>query len=111
MQPLKWLYFSVLYRVQYLYIKSRMFGSKHKSSDDGAGTGKKCQELEALRKDEGRQEEEITEELKRFMMQEMARGFSLFEEALLVFKVQDLNLVHEGCSSRSECNPALLCHL
>ena len=30
-----------------------------------------------------RQEEEITEELKRFMMQEMAGGFSLFEEVLL----------------------------
>ena len=75
--PLKWLYFCVLYRVQYLYIKSRMFGSKHKSSGDVAGTGKRHQDLEAQRKDEERQEEEITEELKRFLMQEMARGFYL----------------------------------
>ena len=54
-----------------------MFGSKHKSCGDVAGTGKKRQELEAQRKEEERQEEEITEELKRFMMQEMARGFYL----------------------------------
>ena len=39
-----------------------------------------------------RQEEEVTEEPKRFMTQEMARGFSLFEEALLVFDAQDLNV-------------------
>ena len=44
-------------------------------------------ELEAQSKDEERQEkEEVTEEPKRFTMQEMARGFSLFEEALLVFE-------------------------
>ena len=49
-------------------------------------------ELEAQRKDNERQEEEVTEELKRFMMQEMARGFSLFEEALLVFEEQDPNV-------------------
>ena len=43
-------------------------------------------ELEAQRKDEERQEEEeVTEEPKRFTTQEMARGFSLFEEAMLVF--------------------------
>ena len=41
-------------------------------------------ELEAQRKDEERQDEEVTEELKRFTTQEMTRGFSLFEEALLV---------------------------
>ena len=41
------------------------------------GTGMRHQELEAQRKDEERQEEEITEELKRFLMQEMARGFYL----------------------------------
>ena len=29
---------------------------------------------------------------KRFTMQEIARGFSLFEEALLVFEVHDLNV-------------------
>ena len=49
-------------------------------------------ELEAQRKDKERQEEEVTEELKRFTMQEMARGFSLFEEALLVFEAQDANI-------------------
>ena len=48
--------------------------------------------MEAQRKDEERQEEEVTEEPKRFMMQEMARGFSLFEEALLVFEAQDPNV-------------------
>ena len=41
-------------------------------------------ELEAQRKDEERQEEEETEEPKSYMLQEMARGFYLFEEALLV---------------------------
>ena len=69
-------------------------------------------ELEAQRKEEERQEEEITEELKRFMMQEMARGFSLSEEALLVSDAQDLcRTVHEGCSSHSECSPVLPSHL
>ena len=59
-----------------------MSGSKCKSSGDVTGTAKKCQ---ALRKDEERQEEEeVTEEPKGFTTQEMARGFSLFEEALLV---------------------------
>ncbi|TEA29453.1 hypothetical protein DBR06_SOUSAS510002, partial [Sousa chinensis] len=46
-------------------------------------TNEDLMELEAQRKDEERQEEEVTEELKRFTRQEMARGFSLFEEALL----------------------------
>ena len=50
-------------------------------------------ELEVQRKDKKRQEEEeITEELKRFTMQEMARGFSLFKKALLVFEAQDPNV-------------------
>ena len=49
-------------------------------------------DLEAQSKDEERQREEITEELKRFMLQEMARGFPLFEEALLVCEAQDLNV-------------------
>ena len=48
-------------------------------------------DLEAQRKDEDRQEEEVTEELKRFIIQEMANGF-FFEEALLVFETQDLNV-------------------
>ena len=47
----------------------------------------------AQRKDEERQEEEeVTEELKRFTLQEMAREFSLFEEALLVFEEEDPNV-------------------
>ena len=57
-------------------------------------TNEELTELEAQRKDKERQEEEeVTEELKRFPTQEMARGFSLFEEALLVFKAQDLECV------------------
>ena len=38
-------------------------------------------ELEAQSKDK----REVTEEPKRFMMQEMSRGFSFFDKALLVF--------------------------
>ena len=34
----------------------------------------------------------MTEELKRFTMQELARGFSLFEEVLLIFEAQDPNI-------------------
>ena len=51
-------------------------------------TNEDLMELEAQRKDERRQEEEVTEEPKRFMIQEMARGFSLFE----AFEAQDLNI-------------------
>jgi len=44
-------------------------------------------ELETQRKDEERQEEEeVTEELKRSTMLEMARELSLFDEALLIFE-------------------------
>ena len=49
-------------------------------------------ELEAQRKDKERQEEEVSEEPKRFTSQEIASGFSLFEEALLVFEAQDPNI-------------------
>ena len=45
-------------------------------------------ELEAQRKAEERQEKEVTEELKRFMIQRMARGLSPFEEAPLAFEAQ-----------------------
>ena len=41
---------------------------------------------------ERQEEKEVTEEPKSFTMQEMARGFSLFEEALLVFEAQDRNV-------------------
>ena len=40
-------------------------------------------------KDEERQEEEATKEPTRFTKQEMARGFSLLEEALLVSEAED----------------------
>ena len=64
-----------------------MSRSKRKSSSDVVVTSKTYQELEAQRKDEERQEkEEVIEEPKRFMIQEMARGFSLFEEALFIFE-------------------------
>ena len=76
--------------VQYLYFKSRMSGSKRKSSGDVVGPAKRCQELVMWRKDEERQEgEEATEDRKRFTAQEVAGGFSLFEEALLVSEAQD----------------------
>ena len=56
-------------------------------------TDEDLMELEAQRKDEERQEEEeVTEEPKRFTTQEVARGFSLFQEALLVLEAQDLNV-------------------
>ena len=46
-------------------------------------TNEDLMELEAQRKDKVRQEEEeVTEKPKRFTVQEMARGFYLFEEAL-----------------------------
>ena len=60
-----------------------MSSSKRKSSGDVSGTAKKHQERQ--------EEEEVTEEPKRFRTQEMARRFSLFEEALLVFEAQDPN--------------------
>ena len=69
-------------------------------------------ELEAQRKDKETKEEEVTEELMRFMTQEMARGFSLLEEALLVFEPQDQNIErHTKLAETVECNPVLLCHL
>ena len=55
-------------------------------------TNEDLMELEAHRKDEERHEEEVTEELMRFRTQEMARGFSLSEEVLLVFEAQDPNV-------------------
>ena len=70
-------------------------------------------ELEAQRKDKERQEEEeVTEEPKRFMMQEMARRFSLFEEALLVFEAQDQNVewntkVPAAVQNAIQCYPVI----
>ena len=49
-------------------------------------TNENLMELETQRKDKERQEEEeVTEELKRSTMPEMARELSLFDEALLIF--------------------------
>ena len=64
--------------------------------------------LEAQRKEEKQEEEEP----KRFTVQEMARRFSLFKEALIVSEAWDLNsMVYEACGSHSESSPVLLCHL
>ena len=41
--------------------------------------------MEVQGKNEERQVKEVTKEPKRFMVQETARAFSLFEEALLSF--------------------------
>ena len=68
-------------------------------------------ELEAQRKDK---EIEVTEELNRLTTQEMARGLSLFEEALLVFEAQDPKVkwyMKDAAASCSECNAVPLCHL
>ena len=73
---------------QYLDFKPRMSGSKCKSRGHVAGTAKKCQvimmeaKVKVIARVE-RQEKEVTEEPKSFTLQEMARVFSLFEEALL----------------------------
>ena len=70
-------------------------------------------ELHAQRKDEERQEEKVTEKPKRFMMQEMPRGFSLFEEALLVFEAQDLDAERYTKTAAAVQNAfqVLPCHL
>ena len=49
-------------------------------------------ELEAQRKDKEGKKEEVTEELKRFTLQGIAGGCSVFEEALLIFEPQDPNV-------------------
>lgn len=59
--------------------------------------------LKTQRNDKERQEEEVTEEPVRFLMQEAETGreFSLFEEALLGFWALGLEhrTVHISCSS------------
>ena len=89
----KWLCFCILYLQYCIGYSNTIFlfqaqdvRKKHKSNSDIAGAAEKPLELKAQRKDK-RQEEEVTEEPKRFIMQEMAREFSLFEEALLVSEV------------------------
>ena len=98
----KWLCLCVLYSTmqstvgQYIYFKSKMSSSKSKRNSDVAGTAKQSQEA-------GNGE----------MMQEMARGFSLFEEVLLVFEAGDSNVkqYEKVAIAVSEYNPALPCHL
>ena len=53
-------------------------------------------ELEAQRKDKEGKKEEVTEELKRFTLQGIAGGCSVFEEALLIFEAWDPNV--EQCT-------------
>ena len=64
-------------------------------------------ELEAQRKEKERQKE-VTEEPKRFMMQEMARGFSLFETRL-VFEAKNPSV--EWYTQTFRMQSVLLCHL
>ena len=69
-------------------------------------TNEDMMESETERKDEERQQEEVTEVTNRFTVQEMAR-FSLFEEALLVSEAQDPNVA----AAIQNANPMQLCHL
>ena len=72
----------------FVYFTVQYFAVQHKEL-----TNEDLMELEAQRKDEKRQEKEkVTEEQKRFTTQETARGFSLLEEALLVFEAQNPNV-------------------
>ena len=66
-------------------------------------------ELSEMRKDKER-EEEVTEEPKRFTTQGTARGFSLFEEALLVSEAQNLN-VEQYTKVAAAVQNVLPCHL
>ena len=73
----RWFCFCVLYYIE---------NSRTVSVFQAQGVRKNPLELEIQRKDKKRQEEEVTEELKRFTAQKEARGFSLFEEALFIFE-------------------------
>ena len=68
--------------------------------------------VENIEEVEPQEKEQVTEDEKRVKMQEMAREFSLFEESLSL-EAQDplYRTVPEGCSSHSECNLELPCHL
>ena len=58
-------------------------------------------------------EKGVTEKPKRFLTQEMARRFSLFEEVLFVFEGQDPDVewYMKVAAAIAECNPKLPCHL
>ena len=68
-------------------------------------------ELEDQRKDEERQNEEMTEEPQRFMTQ-LARGLCLFEEALLAFEAQEPNAEWNMMATAVDQNAAqcILCY-
>ena len=55
-------------------------------------TNEDLMEMETQRKDKESKQEEGTEEPKRFTTQEVERAFSLFEETLLIYKVQEPNI-------------------
>ena len=76
-------------RVQYLYFKLHLQEdscTEPLAMQQEELTNEDLMELEAQRKDEERQEEKVTEESKKSTMQEVARGFSLFEEGLLILR-------------------------
>ena len=60
---------------------------------------------------EKQEEEEITEEPKRFTVQEMPRGFCLSEEALLVLEAQDLNMEQYTKSAAAIPNAVPCCRV
>ena len=61
--------------IEFLFVQHKKF------------TNKDLMGLEAQKKGEERQGVEKAPDTKRFTMQETARGFSLFEETVLVFEV------------------------
>lgn len=120
MHPYRWLWLCALYclllrRVE--YFKPRMSRHKYKSSRDVAGAAKKCQvmmmetKVNRFKGVQWQEEEEISEELKRFTKHEKARRLSLSEEVLLVFESQSPNVdqymkvdQYLNSNSCSECN-------
>ena len=68
--------------------------------------------LKSRWKDEERQDEEVTEEPKRFMVQEMARSFFIIWGGTVSVWgiVPEHRMVHEGCISHSECSTVVSCH-
>ena len=58
-------------------------------------------------------EKGVTEKPKRFVTQEMARRFSLFEEVLFILEGQDpdVECYMKVAAAIAECNPKLPCHL
>ena len=73
-------------------------------------TNENLMELEAQRKDKERQEEEeVSEEPKRFTTQAIAREFFFIVEALLVFEAQDPN-VERYMKVAAAIQNAIHCH-